>query len=56
MAIYINRGYYHKNREDKKKEPRRTNNLLYIDMAVITEVKPRKKNLTMAWIDLSERL
>ena len=30
---------------------RGTNNLLYIDRAVIREVKSRKKNLAMAWID-----
>ena len=28
-----------------------TNDLLYIDRAVIKEVKSRKKNLAMAWID-----
>ena len=28
-----------------------TNDLLYNDRAVIREVKSRKKNLTMAWID-----
>ena len=28
-----------------------TNDLLYIDRAVIREVKSRKKNLAMAWID-----
>ena len=30
---------------------RRTNDLLYIDRAVIKEVKPRNKNLAMAWTD-----
>ena len=34
-----------------RKRSRRTNDLLYIDMAVIREVKPRKKNLATAWID-----
>ena len=29
----------------------RTNDLLYIDTAVIKEVKSRKKNLAMAWRD-----
>ena len=29
---------------------RGTNDLLYIDRAVIKEVKPKKKNLLMAWI------
>ena len=30
---------------------RGTNDLLYIDRAVIKEVKPKNKNLAMAWID-----
>ena len=34
-----------------RKGSRRTNNLLYIDRAVIKEVKSRNKNLAMAWID-----
>ena len=34
-----------------RKRSRRTNDLLYIDRAVIREVKSRKKNLTIAWID-----
>ena len=34
-----------------RKRPRGTNDLLYIDRAVITEVKSRKKNLGIAWID-----
>ena len=34
-----------------RKRSRRTNDLLYIDRAVIREVKSRKKNLAMAWID-----
>ena len=34
-----------------RKRSRRTNDLLYIDRAVIREVKSREKNLTMAWID-----
>ena len=33
-----------------RKGSRGTNNLLYIDRAVIKEVKPRNKNLAMAWI------
>ena len=33
------------------KKSRGTNDLLYIDRAVIREVKSRKKNLAMAWID-----
>ena len=33
------------------KGSRGTNDLLYIDRAVIKEVKPRNKNLAMAWID-----
>ena len=40
--------------EEKKgcrKGSRRTNDLLYIDRAVIKEVKSRNKILTMAWID-----
>ena len=34
-----------------RKGSRGTNALLYIDRAVIKEVKPRNKNLAMAWID-----
>ena len=34
-----------------KKGSRGTNDLLYIDRAVITEVKSTNKNLAMAWID-----
>ena len=34
-----------------QKGSRETNNLLYIDRAVIKEVKSRNKNLTMAWIN-----
>ena len=34
-----------------RKGSRGTNDLLYIDKAVIKEVKPRNKNLAMAWID-----
>ena len=34
-----------------RKKSRGTNDLLYIDRAVIREVKSRKKNLAMAWID-----
>ena len=34
-----------------RKRSKGTNDLLYIDRAVIGEVKSRKKNLAMAWID-----
>ena len=34
-----------------RKGSRRTNDLLYIDRAVIKEVKSRNNNLAMAWID-----
>ena len=34
-----------------RKGSRETNDLLYIDRAVIKEVKSRNKNLVMAWID-----
>ena len=34
-----------------RKGSRETNDLLYIDRAVIKEVKSRNKNLAMAWID-----
>ena len=34
-----------------RKRSRETNDLLYIDRAVIKEVRSRKKNLAMAWID-----
>ena len=33
-----------------RKGSRGTNNLLYIDRAVIKEVKSRNKNLAMAWM------
>ena len=33
---------------------RGTNDLLYIDRAVIKEVKSRNKNLAMAWIDFKQ--
>ena len=40
-------------KEQKKcrKGSRGTNDLLYIDSAVIKEAKSRNKNLAMAWID-----
>ena len=34
-----------------RKDPRGTNDLLYIDRAVTKEVKSRNKNLAMGWID-----
>ena len=34
-----------------QKGSRGTSNLLYIDRAVIKEVKSRYKNLAMAWVD-----
>ena len=34
-----------------RKGSRGTNNLLYIDRAVIKEVKSRNKNLAVGWID-----
>ena len=34
-----------------RKGSRKTNDLLYIDRAVIKEVKSRNRNLAMAWID-----
>ena len=34
-----------------RKRSRGTNDLLYIDRAVIREVKSRKKNLALTWID-----
>ena len=34
-----------------KKRSRGTNDLLYIDRAIIREVKLRQKNLAIAWID-----
>ena len=37
-----------------RKRSRRTNDLLYIDRAVIREVKFRKNNLAMAWIDYKQ--
>ena len=35
----------------RRKDSRWTNDLLYIDGAVIKEVKSRSKNIAMAWID-----
>ena len=37
--------------EEYRKGSRVTNDLLYIDRAVIKEVKSRNKNLVMVWID-----
>ena len=37
--------------KDCRKGSRGTNDLLYIDSAVIEEVKSRNKNLAIAWID-----
>ena len=37
-----------------RKGSRGTNDLLYVDRAVIKEVKSRNKNLTMAWIDYNK--
>ena len=37
--------------EGYRKGSRGANDLLYIDRAVIKEVKSRNKNLAMAWID-----
>ena len=37
--------------EECKKGSRRTTDLLYLDRAVIKEVKSRNKNLAMLWID-----
>ena len=37
--------------EECRKGSRGTNDLLYIDRAVMKEVKSRNKNLAMAWID-----
>ena len=34
-----------------KKRSRGTNDLIYIDRTLIRDVKSRKKNLAMAWID-----
>ena len=46
--------YAHLDLEEQRgyrKGSRGTNDLLYIDRAVIKEVKSRNKNLAMAWID-----
>ena len=37
-----------------RKGSRGTNDLIYIDRAVIKDVKSRNKNLAMAWIDYKE--
>ena len=45
--------------EDQKgcrKGSRGTNNLLYLDRAVIKEVKSRNQNLAMAWIDYKNKV
>ena len=39
-----------------RKGSRGTNDLLYIDRAVIKEVKSRNKNLAMAWIDYQKAM
>ena len=44
-------------REEQKvcrRKSRRTNNLLFIDQMIIKEVKIRKRNLSMAWIDYNK--
>ena len=48
MHILIKRSCYQK--KACRKASRGTNDLLYIDRAVIKEVKSRNKNLAMAWI------
>ena len=51
-TIYISRSCYQKNRKDARKVVEElTNDLLYIDRTVIREVRSRKKNLAMTWID-----
>ena len=40
--------------EGCKKGSRRTTDLLYLDRAVIKEVKSRNKNLAMTWIDFKK--
>ena len=52
--IYAHLGQEKLRPEEQKgcrKGSRGTNNLLYIDRAVIKEVKSRNRNLVMAWID-----
>ena len=56
MAIYIISSFtstaekIQKSKESQKKSQERgTNDLLYTDKAVTSEVMSRKKNLTMAW-------
>ena len=59
MGVIADRIYPHLDQEKLlpeeqkgcRKSCRGTNNLLYIDAAVIKEVKSRNRNLTMAWID-----
>ena len=58
-GVIANRIYAHLDQEKLlpaeqkgcRKGSRETNDLLYIDRAVIKEVKSRNKNLAMAWID-----
>ena len=47
MYAHLDQSFYPKSR----KGSRGANDLLYIDRAVIKEVKSRNKNLAMAWID-----
>ena len=52
--IYANLDQQNMLPEERKgcrKASRGTNDLVYIDGAVIKEVKSRNKNLAMAWID-----
>ena len=58
-GVIVNQVYVHLDQEKlspeqqkgSRKGYRGTNDLLYIDRAVIKEVKSRNKNLAMVWID-----
>ena len=59
LGVIEDQNYGHLDQQkllpEEQKECRKgcigTNDLLFIDRAVITEVKSMKKNLAMAWID-----
>ena len=51
ICIFRSREVVIRRSERVQKGSRGTNDLLYIDRAVIKEVKSRNKNLAMAWID-----
>ena len=51
ICTFISREVVTRRAEGCRKGSRETNDSLYIDRAVIKEVKSRNKNLAMVWID-----